>query len=767
MAVRIPLRPKGRLCANEGAAKGLGQIDPGKGSADVFATSKRKSGTSKRTNGRTSLKFEALEDRRVLAATNLGVIEGTVFIDSDGSGDLTAGEEVPNALIQLYEDTNNDNSLDPGTDMLVDSQTTDVNGEYVFNNLLTGNYFVLQPNQTPAGGVALPQQVSPRKTIEGTGNATTLIDDFSGNSGPTVDEFPSGTPATEDFAAGGAIGGNREFTAEFLSGPSGEEVSIRTDTNALLVNPDVQSIGQYSVVWDGAAGGFDPTGLGGIDLTNNDGNGFCLEQLFVDQAGGSVTVRVYTDATNFSEAVINSVTPLAAQNYYVPFSGSTGDGMFVVAGGTGADFTNVGAIELVLTASQIAMDGSIANLGVFGTDTVICDFLNESPAPQIDVEKLTNGNQADAPGDADVPIVAPGSTVTWTYQVTNTGSVDIVTIDLEDDQIGPITVADRVSGDTNNDNILNPGEVWTYERTGIAVTGFYNNQARVEGFAGSGLSDVDTDSSNYRGATASIDIEKFTNGNQADLPTDADVPNITVGSNVTWTYQVTNTGSIELTNIQLVDSVEGTITTITDMGNGDTTLDVGEVWTYAQTGTALAGAYENSGTVSGLAEGLDPVARNTTVTATDLSHYFGVQSQINIEKATNGIDADAVDTGPTVNVGSTVTFTYVVTNNGNTALTNVVVVDDAGTPGNIADDFSPTFIGGDTNTNNQLDTTETWNYQATRVATLGAYQNIAAVTGQDPTGASADASDPSNHRGVIPATPLSKRDLFASAFRIS
>jgi uncharacterized repeat protein (TIGR01451 family) len=722
---------------------------------------KRKRKSNRRSSvARTRLGLESLEDRRVLAATNLGAITGTVFIDNDGNGAFTAGEQVANAQVQLYEDSNNNNSLDIGTDTLVSTDTTDANGEYNFAGLSDGNFFVLQPNQTPAGGVALPQQVSPRMTVNGAGTATTLIDDFATDHGPTIDEFPTGTPVTEDFAAPTAIGGNREFTAAFLSGPDGEEVSIRTEMGELRLNPDVQSIGEYSVVWDGAAGGFDPTGLGGIDLTNSNGTGFCVENLFLDQPNGELTVRVYTDAVNFSEATISSITQLVDQNFFIPFTGGTGDATFAATGGTGADFTNVGAIELVVTANQIAMDASLENFGVFGTDVVTVDFLNASPAPQIDVEKLTNGNQADLATDADVPIVAPGSTVTWTYQVTNTGTVDIVTVDLDDDQLGAITVADRVSGDVNNDGLLNPTEVWVFQRTGIAITGFYNNVARVEGFATSGLSAVDTDASNYRGAAATIDIEKFTNGNQADLASDADVPNINVGNAVNWTYQVTNTGSIELSNVQVTDSIEGVVTTITNMGNGDAILDVGEVWLFSLTGTAIAGAYENSGTVNATAVGL-----GTPVTDTDFSHYFGVQSQIDIEKATNNIDADIVDTGPTVNVGDTVTFTYVVTNLGNTPISNVVVVDDAGTPGNAADDFSPTFTGGDTDGDTLLDTTEAWTYEATRVATLGAHQNIGRVTGQGAAGETVTDSDPSNHRGEVAPTPISKRDLLASAFR--
>src|SRR2546423_95679 len=97
---------------------------------------------------------------------------------------------------------------------------------------------------------------------------------------------------------------------------------------------------------------------------------------------------------------------------------------------------------------------------------------------------------------------------------------------------------------------------------------------------------------------------------------------------------------------------------------------------------------------------------------------------------TNGDDANTAP-GPVVPVGSTVIFTYIVTNPGTMPLANVVVVDDNGTPGNPADDFSPIFIGGDANGNGQLDPTETWTYIATHIATMGQYTNFATVTGND------------------------------------
>ncbi len=82
---------------------------------------------------------------------------------------------------------------------------------------------------------------------------------------------------------------------------------------------------------------------------------------------------------------------------------------------------------------------------------------------------------------------------------------------------------------------------------------------------------------------------------------------------------------------------------------------------------------------------------------------------IAIQKFTNGQSA-ATAPGPSVPLGNPVTFTYAVTNPGNESLSNVIVIDDAGTPSDTSDDFSPTFTGGDTNNNGMLDVGETWTY---------------------------------------------------------
>ena len=76
----------------------------------------------------------------------------------------------------------------------------------------------------------------------------------------------------------------------------------------------------------------------------------------------------------------------------------------------------------------------------------------------------------------------------------------------------------------------------------------------------------DTDPSHYFGAAPAIDIEKATNGEDADSPTG---PYIIVGDLVTWTYNVTNTGNVPLVNVNVTDDMEGYIGTIAYLGVGE------------------------------------------------------------------------------------------------------------------------------------------------------------------------------------------------------
>ena len=99
---------------------------------------------------------------------------------------------------------------------------------------------------------------------------------------------------------------------------------------------------------------------------------------------------------------------------------------------------------------------------------------------------------------------------------------------------------------------------------------------------------------------------------------------------------------------------------------------------------------------------------------------------LTLTKLTNGTDNDAAP-GPSLPVGSTVTFTYIVNNVSPSPLALVAEIDDNGTPGNPGDDFQATFVGGDTNGEGRLDPDETWTFTASRVVTPGRHTNTAFV----------------------------------------
>jgi hypothetical protein len=273
--------------------------------------------------------------------------------------------------------------------------------------------------------------------------------------------------------------------------------------------------------------------------------------------------------------------------------------------------------------------------------------------PDIDIEKATNGEDADRPADA--PVVFAGDRVVWTYVVTNTGDVPLFDIEVEDDIEGFIG---SISG-------LRPGQSTTLRHVGIARAGLYANEGCVRAETEDGDEVDDCDPSHYRTPKdPDIDIEKATNGHDADRPQDG--PLLSEGDRVTWTYVVTNTGDVDLVDIDVTDDIEGFIGTIDFLAVGDST-------TLRHTGVAGDGDYANEGCARGMTRD------NRRVSDCDPSHYrvseYGPMPAIDIEKATNGEDADT-PTGPRIDVGDKVTWTYVITNTGDETLYGVYVYDE-------------------------------------------------------------------------------------------
>ena len=224
-----------------------------------------------------------------------------------------------------------------------------------------------------------------------------------------------------------------------------------------------------------------------------------------------------------------------------------------------------------------------------------------------------------------------------------------------------------------------------------------------------------------------ITLKKYTNGVDADV---APGPSIAAGTEVVWSYRVTNTGNVTLSDIVVDDSDAG-VSPVCD----ETSLAPGASTECLATGTAEAGDYANIGTVTATGPGPDG---DEEVEASDPSHYFGVAPGIDIEKATNDVDADSAP-GPFIPVGGDVEWTYVVHNTGNETLTNVVVTDDV-----LGD-----ITGACEAAIEPLDPDETATCTVQGTAELGPYANTATVTADAENGPVQD-SDGSHYFGTEP-----------------
>lgn len=188
--------------------------------------------------------------------------------------------------------------------------------------------------------------------------------------------------------------------------------------------------------------------------------------------------------------------------------------------------------------------------------------------PVLVLSKATNGVIAErAPG----VVIDVGTPVTWTYVVTNTGPVSITVLSLTDSEPG--VTPTLVGGDGGIPTVFEVGEVWTFQALGVAISGQYSNTATAVGTSVNGVMVTDTAVSHYFGISSAIDLTKVVSRQV-----------VTAGTQVVYTFTVTNIGLDPLTNVELVDDQCVVGPASGDVAN-DGILAVGETWTYTCTRT--------------------------------------------------------------------------------------------------------------------------------------------------------------------------------------
>lgn len=180
--------------------------------------------------------------------------------------------------------------------------------------------------------------------------AAFVIDDFSAPQALITDltTGDGGVWAVQTFNASSIIGGYRDLYIEKTADAADDGVfGVRAgvSSGSLTYAQDTFQGAVGFVRWDGAAtgGAIDTAGLGGIDLSTT--NVAISVQVLSADLNFPLTFNVWTDGDNDNVFTLSSLTKLAGP----------GPGVFnfMFTDFVGADFSNVGAMELVLNNSAI------------------------------------------------------------------------------------------------------------------------------------------------------------------------------------------------------------------------------------------------------------------------------------------------------------------------------------------------------------------------------------------------------------------------------
>ncbi len=519
-----------------------------------------------------------------------GSIGDRVWNDANQNGIQDAGEAgIPGVKVTLKVNGSTFNST-----------TTDANGNYTFTGLCAGAYTV--EVETPTGFAASPTFGTSDATLDSDASGVIVSLGFN-ETNPTID-FGFYAPCT------GTIGDRIWYDANKNGiqdagelGIAGVTVGLSDANNHLIASTITNGDGDY--LFTGLCAGAYTVKV--IETTLPEG---VIPTLTSPPGGGDST----NDSNENPSTVTlpgNSSSNLTIDfGYHAPCTGKIGDRVWFDVNGNGIqDSGEVGfpqvrvqlrnratnavlAVDVTDAAGNYLFEGlcvgdyiveidssslppaavpSPADQG--SNDAVDSDGINDvalvslaadnstdltidfgyTKRLQLQIVKLTNGTDNNSPTGPEITV---GNTVTWTYRVTNSGSTEpLRNVVVTDDNGTPANTADDfaaifASGDANGNNLLDLGETWVYTATGVAVAGQYVNL----GYA----SAIGNLTNNPVGPVK--DVDHYYGKEPPPPPTpglkldkSANKDTYVFGEAVTYTYVVTNTGNVPLTNIVVTD----------------------------------------------------------------------------------------------------------------------------------------------------------------------------------------------------------------------
>lgn len=346
-----------------------------------------------------------------------------------------------------------------------------------------------------------------------------------------------------------------------------------------------------------------------------------------------------------------------------------------------------GAIPTLNPATGLVSVPVGTSSGIYTIVYEICENLNSINCDQAVIKiavsqpgitLVKRGVFSDTNGDG---YAQPGELIRYSFRITNTGAIDLTNVVLVDPK-ATITGAPIAT--------LTVGQLDTTRFTGTYVltqtdidTGFVVNQAIVtaQPTIGTAIQDLsDSDDPTLIGdddptVTPVVQLKELTLIKGGQLTGTGGV-----GSVINYSFTVTNTGNVPLTNIVITDPM----LTTTSIAVTPDILAPGETGTATATYTVKVGDVANGEVINtALAVGDDPegnpvtdVSDSTdpTLTADDDPTVIDLTLRPSIAVIKTAAFNDENKNGY-AEIGETITYHFAVTNTGNVVLVNIVVKD--------------------------------------------------------------------------------------------
>ena len=597
------------------------------------------------------------------------------------------------------------------------------------NNLVTYDYTV-----TNTGNVTLTNVT----VTDDNGTPTLLTDDITVSVTPTTLAPGAQATGTAAHTISQADIDNGSFTnVATTTGtpPSGPDVTgTEPETVTFTQSPGIAVVKTARTFIDGVGNqvtyDYTVTNTGNVTLTNvtvTDDNG--TPSITTDDITVTVTPTTVTPGAQATGTATHTISQADIDNgSFTNVAEADSDQAGPVTEPETVTFAQNPAIQGVKTArafidgvnNVVTYDYTVTNTGnVTLTNVTVTDDITVSVTPanvapgaqatgtathtisQADVDNSSFTNVAEANSDQAGPVTEP-ETVTFAQnpaiQVVKTarafidGVNNLVTYDytVTDDNGTPTLLTDDITVSVTPTTVT-PGA----QATGTAThtisqadvdNGSFTNEAEATGTPPSGPDVTDTEPETVTFTqNPAIQVVKTASPQSGAL----------VGQEISYGYTVTNTGNVTLFNVTVDDDkVVGAISLsgLTDE-DGDLVLDdlaPGATSTGSATHTVTA-ADINAGSLTnvGTATGTPPSGPNVTGTDSQTVTFVNLSlakssavSQVTLTfanlaevTASNGSPDSASATDTTVVVATDITYTLVVTNNGNADATNVTLTD--------------------------------------------------------------------------------------------